>query len=254
MLNACGQNTHTRKHTYHACTQVAYVRKCPRLLFHEEQEEGIEDEQRSRNQQSEDRQSPQHETNDWDINHSDEGAEAGPESSGSDTLDSSSDGTAGAPSSSERRNNEQTVENSSLHESSSRQHLPTPDQYVVRKGDKHSRYLVLSICPEIGLSKQDFKCAECRVSITFANSRICDYDGRYYCYSCHWNDTERTPARILRNWDHSPKPVSRRSLQIINFICRQPVIFDIASFNHMLYGLVADLSAVKVRFNVTAVI
>ena len=109
-----------------------------------------------------------------------------------------------------------------------------------------SQYLEFAICPEVGLSKQAFKCADCQDAITFACSRICDYDGLYYCLSCHWNDLERTPARMMHNWDATAKPVSRRSLQLITYIKRQPVLFDVLDFNPMLYGLLEDLPLIKV--------
>lgn len=115
-----------------------------------------------------------------------------------------------------------------------------------KKAVKYSQYLVFSICPEVGIAKQGFRCADCEEAITFATSRICDYDGLYYCFSCHWNDQERTPARVLHNWDSGMRPVSRRSLQLITYIKRQPVLFDVLDFNPMLYGLVEDLPLIKV--------
>lgn len=217
-------------------TQVAYVRKCPRLLFHEEQEQQhVEDEERLSRQLLQDRQSLEHDTNESIINHSNHAAPA-----------ASSGVSAGGASSCMRQDNEQDVTNSvKMHSSTSSSQ--GQDQSFAKKTAKYSRYLEFAICPEVGLSKQGFKCAECEEVIAFSTSRICDYDGQYYCFSCHWNDTERTPARILHNWDFSPKPVSRRSLQLITFICRQPVLFDVLDFNPMLYGLVEDLPLVKVR-------
>jgi hypothetical protein len=110
---------------------------------------------------------------------------------------------------------------------------------------RYSRYVEFSICPEVGLSKQGFKCADCESSIVLNTSRLCDYDGLYYCFKCHWNDLEKTPARILHNWDPTPKPVSRRSLQMICYIKKKPVLFDVLNFNPMLYGLVEDLPLIK---------
>lgn len=78
-----------------------------------------------------------------------------------------------------------------------------------------------------------------------ATSRICDYDGLYYCERCHWGDLEQIPARVLHNWDFDLRPVSRRSLQIISYIKRKPVLFNILEFNTMLYGLVDELNLIK---------
>lgn len=244
MLNACGQ-TLTHTHTHIPRTQVSYVRKCPRLLFHEEEEQLIVDEQSS-HQLPLDRQSLQHDTNDLDINHSDQPADGSAAAPEADSLLDDTAGASSSSSSSERQQNNQLAQNSS--------NSTALDRLVVRKQEWYSQYLKLSICPEIGLSKQDFKCADCQVVINFANSRICDYDGLYYCHTCHWNDLERTPARVLHNWDHSAKPVSRRSLQIITFIRRQPILFEVRGFNVMLYGLVDELREIKVRFTLIAVI
>ena len=110
---------------------------------------------------------------------------------------------------------------------------------------KYSKYVIFEVCPEVGLVKQAFKCADCGCPIRHSTSRLDDYDGHYYCHKCHWNDTESIPARIMHNWDSSPRPVSRRSLQLICFIRRKPVLFDILSLNSMLYGLIEDLSLIK---------
>ena len=110
---------------------------------------------------------------------------------------------------------------------------------------KYSKLLEFRICPEIGLSKQQFKCFDCGSRINLNNSRLDDYDGLYYCLKCHWDDYESTPGRILHNWDDTKHPVSRRSLQILNYIKRKPILFDVMEFNSMLYGLIEDLPIVK---------
>lgn len=110
---------------------------------------------------------------------------------------------------------------------------------------KYSKYVIFDVCPEIGLVKQSFKCADCSCPIQNKTSRLDDYDGKYYCFRCHWNDRECIPARIIRNWDFSPRPVSRKSLQMIYFIKKKPVLFDVLSLNSMLYGLIEDLSFIK---------
>lgn len=115
------------------------------------------------------------------------------------------------------------------------------------RDEKYSKYINFEICPETGLMKQGFSCAECHSDITQSNSRLCDYDGMYYCYKCHWNDLEPTPARVLHNWDFDARPVSRRSLQILTYLKRKPVLFNLLEFNTMLYGLVDELNLIKVN-------
>lgn len=109
----------------------------------------------------------------------------------------------------------------------------------------YSRYVILDICPERGLLKQDFQCADCSDPLTLSTARLCDYDGLYYCFKCHWNDQEQMPARVVHNWDFSRYPVSRRSLQVISYIKKRPVLFNVIQLNTMLYGLVDELNLLK---------
>jgi hypothetical protein len=214
------------------------VRRCPRLLFQEEQEQLEEDERLQVLQhQQPDTQSLGDDANESPVNHSDHAAtgvsanESAADEDAVVTRDVTVNETA-TPSNKSRISTSSSNSGSSVKKASSK---------------LSSQYLHFAICPEIGISKQSFKCADCEEVISFGTSRICDYDGLYYCFSCHWNDWERTPARILHNWDFSVRPVSRRSLQIITFIKRQPVLFDVLDFNPMLYGLVEDLPFIKVH-------
>lgn len=74
---------------------------------------------------------------------------------------------------------------------------------------------ILEICPEVGLTHQQFRCASCNqafnastTNTTPAAARLCDYSGRYYCPSCHHNALAVIPARVLHNWDFTPRKVS----------------------------------------------
>ena len=111
-----------------------------------------------------------------------------------------------------------------------------------------SRNVIMKICPEVGLSGQEFRCGECKGLISPLNSRLCDYSGLYYCQNCHFGPSDVTiiPARIIHNWDFTPRSVSRRSLQIINFLKYKPILFNITELNSMLYGLVEELPQIKV--------
>ncbi|KAG5324043.1 DEFI8 protein, partial [Pseudoatta argentina] len=122
------------------------------------------------------------------------------------------------------------------------------------------------ICPEQGLSKQGYRCAECKVRITFTFSkglllscfgnsfknaesawiepRLCDYSGLYYCQRCHWNTAMVIPARVIRNWDMEPRLVSRAAVQLLMLLEDRSVL-PLEELNPKLFTLVPDLSLVK---------
>lgn len=52
---------------------------------------------------------------------------------------------------------------------------------------------------------------------TWIEARLCDYTGLYYCPACHWNDRVPTPARVIHNWDFTPKSVCRGKLKVIHY-------------------------------------
>uniref|UniRef100_A0A1I7RUW1 Phorbol-ester/DAG-type domain-containing protein n=1 Tax=Bursaphelenchus xylophilus TaxID=6326 RepID=A0A1I7RUW1_BURXY len=89
--------------------------------------------------------------------------------------------------------------------------------------------LNLSLCPESGLMAQTYKCFECLRPIGFGKGpelepRICDYTGKYYCKKCHWNDEMVIPARVVRNWDCTKRPVCRASKQLLSLVEQKPII------------------------------
>ncbi|XP_046142212.1 differentially expressed in FDCP 8 homolog isoform X2 [Osmia bicornis bicornis] len=122
------------------------------------------------------------------------------------------------------------------------------------------------ICPEQGLSGQGYRCAECKVRITFTFSkglslscfgspfkntesawiepRLCDYSGLYYCQRCHWNTAMVIPARVIRNWDMEPRLVSRAAAQLLTLLEERSVLV-LEELNPKLFTLVPDLSLVK---------
>ncbi|RWS11591.1 DUF4206 domain containing protein-like protein [Dinothrombium tinctorium] len=105
--------------------------------------------------------------------------------------------------------------------------------------------VILKICPENGLSAQEFKCFDCSFDIDINNSLKCDYNGKYYCQKCHLNNLAIIPARVIHNWDFEPRPVSNKSLCLLNYIKIKPVLFNILKLNSMLYGLVEELCIIK---------
>nr|XP_020460522.1 differentially expressed in FDCP 8 homolog isoform X2 [Monopterus albus] len=86
----------------------------------------------------------------------------------------------------------------------------------VRSKVSHQSEYELSICPEIGLDRQDYRCAECRTPISLrgvpSEARQCDYTGQYYCSTCHWNDTAIIPARVIHNWEFEPRKKLRQDI------------------------------------------
>ncbi|CAL7942953.1 unnamed protein product [Xylocopa violacea] len=104
------------------------------------------------------------------------------------------------------------------------------------------------ICPEQGLSNQGYRCAECKVRITFKSAwiepRLCDYSGLYYCQRCHWNTAMVIPARVIRNWDMEPRLVSRAAAQLLTLLEERSVLL-LEELNPKLFTLVPDLSLVK---------
>jgi len=104
------------------------------------------------------------------------------------------------------------------------------------------------ICPEVGLPKQGYKCAECRSHLTLKSTwiepRRCDYDGLYYCPWCHKNATFSIPARIVHNWDFEEKTVSECNKQFLSLMFRKPNI-HLESINPRLFYFVSELNTVK---------
>ncbi|KAI8041662.1 hypothetical protein M5D96_005927 [Drosophila gunungcola] len=107
---------------------------------------------------------------------------------------------------------------------------------------------IAEICPEVGLAAQGYKCAECETLLNLKNTwvepRLCDYSGLYYCPHCNWNDSNFIPARIIHNWDFSPRRVSRTALQEIRLFLNKPLI-RLEEDNPKLFVFVEKLCAVK---------
>ncbi|KJE96769.1 hypothetical protein CAOG_07041 [Capsaspora owczarzaki ATCC 30864] len=119
-----------------------------------------------------------------------------------------------------------------------------------REENDHAFLALLSLIYELGaergLDSQLYKCHGCKspIGMVFGPYRICSYDGRYYCQSCHHNDLRIIPARIVHNWDFSKYAVSRVARDFLDYMGPSPV-FDIQLINPLLYGLVEELQEVK---------
>lgn len=106
----------------------------------------------------------------------------------------------------------------------------------------------IRICPEIGLSMQLYKCAECNIQLMNKNCylepRKCHYSGLFYCRTCHWNNFSIIPGNIIHNWDFEQRSVSRQSLQEINLFYERPVV-KLEEINPKLFIFHQKLATIK---------
>ncbi|KAI6214603.1 hypothetical protein M3Y94_00287800 [Aphelenchoides besseyi] len=113
---------------------------------------------------------------------------------------------------------------------------------------QHPKFkLNLNIRIEKSLYSQNYKCGECQTAIGFGSDlepRLCDYNGRYYCPNCHWNDLLILPSRMVRNWDAVKRPVCRASKQLICLIQNKPII-NLKKSNPMLFKYVSSLETMQ---------
>ncbi|XP_072374138.1 differentially expressed in FDCP 8 homolog isoform X2 [Scyliorhinus torazame] len=118
----------------------------------------------------------------------------------------------------------------------------------VRSKVSHQSEFELNICPEVGLDMQDYRCGECRQPISLrgvpSEARMCDYTGRYYCSSCHWNDAAVIPARVIHNWDFETHKVCRYSMRYLALMISRPVL-KLRVINPLLFNYVEELVEIR---------
>ncbi|XP_029464196.1 differentially expressed in FDCP 8 homolog isoform X3 [Rhinatrema bivittatum] len=118
----------------------------------------------------------------------------------------------------------------------------------VRSKVSHQAEYELNICPETGLDSQDYRCTECRASVSLravpSEARQCDYTGQYYCSSCHWNDLAVIPARVIHNWDFEPRKVSRCTMRYLTLMVARPVL-KLRESNPLLFNYVEELVEIR---------
>ncbi|XP_078066827.1 differentially expressed in FDCP 8 homolog isoform X1 [Mustelus asterias] len=118
----------------------------------------------------------------------------------------------------------------------------------VRSKVSHQSEFELNICPEVGLDRQDYRCGECRQPISLrgvpSEARMCDYTGRYYCSSCHWNDAAVIPARVIHNWDFETHKVCRYSMRYLTLMISRPVL-KLRAINPLLFNYVEELVEIR---------
>jgi len=104
--------------------------------------------------------------------------------------------------------------------------------------------LLFRICPELSLAEQNFKCAECNFQFRqTSEAKLCDYTGRSYCSNCHWGGLSASPARIVHNWDFTPRPMSQAALQYITLVTKKPLI-NLEQINPSLNAVIQDVGVV----------
>ena len=124
--------------------------------------------------------------------------------------------------------------------------LSSLDQEDSQDSPKHyNGQLLLNICPELSLVEQHFQCAECSSELTgCGESRLCDYTGLYYCSLCHWGSALLpSPARIIHNWDFSPRPMSQAAIQYLQLVMRRPLI-NLVLTNPSLTAVVQEVATI----------
>jgi len=105
---------------------------------------------------------------------------------------------------------------------------------------------VVQICPEKGLTQQHFRCACCNRAFNKqpTEARLCDYSGLYYCPACHQRDLAIIPARVLRNWDFTPRKVCCQCSDLLGRYFSRPLL-RVQEVNPLLYTYVQDLVTVE---------
>uniref|UniRef100_A0A0P4WUS2 Rubicon Homology domain-containing protein n=2 Tax=Scylla TaxID=6760 RepID=A0A0P4WUS2_SCYOL len=98
------------------------------------------------------------------------------------------------------------------------------------------------------MKTQDWRCAGCGMKVSEHLSRhfrFCNYLGRYFCTTCHSNQTAIIPARVIQKWDFKPYPVSNFSLELIESMKCDP-LFNVSALNCGLYKKCRNLQQTRI--------
>ena len=104
--------------------------------------------------------------------------------------------------------------------------------------------LILEMTPEVGLLVQKFKCKNCSKQIGLSSKeepRLCRYTGYYYCTNCYSITQIALPARIIHNWDFTPRGVSLSSYLTLKILYTSPTI-NLTQENPLIYSYENTLS------------
>ncbi|CAH0382427.1 unnamed protein product [Bemisia tabaci] len=85
--------------------------------------------------------------------------------------------------------------------------------------------------------KQNYRCAGCGAKVEpkyIRKYRYCEYLGRYFCTSCHTNQTAILPSRVLNKWDFSKCLVSDFSFHLLEQMNSDP-LFNVQDQNPNLF-------------------
>ncbi|XP_045131398.1 run domain Beclin-1-interacting and cysteine-rich domain-containing protein-like isoform X2 [Portunus trituberculatus] len=98
------------------------------------------------------------------------------------------------------------------------------------------------------MKTQDWRCAGCGMKVSEHLSRhfrFCNYLGRYFCTTCHSNQTTIIPARVIQKWDFKPYPVSNFSMELIESMKSDP-LFNVSALNCGLYKKCRNLQQTRI--------
>lgn len=84
---------------------------------------------------------------------------------------------------------------------------------------------------------QRWRCAGCGMRVSESLSRhfrLCNYLGRYFCTTCHRNQTAMIPAKVLHKWDFRLYAVASFSFELLERMKIDPLI-NVGALNPRLY-------------------
>ncbi|KAG0717952.1 Run domain Beclin-1-interacting and cysteine-rich domain-containing protein [Chionoecetes opilio] len=98
------------------------------------------------------------------------------------------------------------------------------------------------------MKAQGWRCAGCGMKVSEHLSRhfrLCNYLGRYFCTTCHSNQTSIIPARVIQKWDFKLYPVSNFSMELIESMKTDP-LFNVSALNCGLYKKCRHLQQTRI--------
>lgn len=87
------------------------------------------------------------------------------------------------------------------------------------------------------MGTQGWRCAGCGMRVSERLSRhfrLCHYLGRYFCTTCHSNQTAIIPAKVLHKWDFKLYAVASFSSELLERMRSDP-LFNVGALNPRLY-------------------
>lgn len=78
--------------------------------------------------------------------------------------------------------------------------------YIIIREFDYLQFVFICVRRRVLMVKQNYRCAGCGAKVEpkyIRKYRYCEYLGRYFCTSCHTNQTAILPSRVLNKWDFS---------------------------------------------------